>query len=114
MSLKAQIQIGELRDRVGIKQPTPTQTASGSIENSWATLATVWAKVEETSGQEAERGDRETAFTKTVFTVRHDSNTSQIKKTWKLEFKSNLYEVTAILRVGNIDRFLKIETLLKE
>jgi len=113
-ALKHQISIGELRDRVNIKKPTDSQTSSGSIEKTWATLATVWAKVEEKSGQEAQEAERETAFTKTVFTVRYDSNTSQVKKTWEIEFNSNLYEVTTVLRIGNINRFLQIETLLKE
>jgi SPP1 family predicted phage head-tail adaptor len=37
---------GELRHRITIKRNTPTRSAIGTPVDSWATVGTVWAKIE--------------------------------------------------------------------
>lgn len=49
------IDAGELTERVVIETPTKTQNDVGEATLTWATFATVWAKVQSLSGREAER-----------------------------------------------------------
>lgn len=46
---------GELTERITIESPTTGQNELGETTLTWATYATVWAKVEPLSGREAER-----------------------------------------------------------
>lgn len=43
---------GELRERITLQRNTPTRDGFGAEVPSWATVATVWAKVVATSGNE--------------------------------------------------------------
>ena len=43
---------GELRDRVTIERKTVTQAANGEPVTTWATIAELWAKVQQLTGRE--------------------------------------------------------------
>lgn len=49
------ISAGELTERVTVQSATETRNTVGEATLTWATFATVWAKVESLAGREAER-----------------------------------------------------------
>lgn len=62
-------QIGQLRTRIRIEQPTRTVDAQGGRSTTWATLATLWALVEPLSGREALMAAQVTAVLSTGITI---------------------------------------------
>lgn len=64
------IDAGELTERITIEQPTTSQNDVGETTLSWATFATVWAKVQSLSGREAERYAEVVGFSGHKVTIR--------------------------------------------
>lgn len=61
---------GDLRERVQIQRATITRDAFGEERPSWATVATVWAKVVERGGREPVLADRPVMLVAYEVTIR--------------------------------------------
>jgi len=68
--------IGKMRERVLIQNKTITQSNSGFQSENWSNIATIWAKVDYSSGFEEEEADRVVGQQKIKFTVRFNANIS--------------------------------------
>lgn len=69
--MSQKVKIGELRERVQIQRVTNTRDSMGAIIETWATLATVWAKVEPKSAGEQWRREQIQASADWTVTVRY-------------------------------------------
>lgn len=65
------IRAGALRHRIIIEQGTPSQNDFGEETLAWSTLATVWAKKEDLSGNELFHAQQVNAEVTTQFQIRH-------------------------------------------
>lgn len=72
---------GKLRELIVIRTPTASQSASGEVTNSWATLASVWA-------------DIEPATTRDLLAAQHVAPSAALKVTIR-----NRTDVTSKMRV---------------
>lgn len=87
--------IGALRERITIEQVTETQSSSGHPSQSWATLATVWAKVEYkiTGTDEDVIAGKKTAVNTTIFTIRKEN---AINEKMRISYDGSYYDIEAI------------------
>jgi SPP1 family predicted phage head-tail adaptor len=74
-NLERILPIASLDELVTIEQASETRNAYGEVVKTWATLATVWAKVEDTTGvggnKEAFSSEKPTAFSRLKITIRY-------------------------------------------
>jgi len=63
--------IGKLRHRLRIDYPVDTDDGSGGTTRTWATLATVWARIEPLGASERVEADRIEAVIRHRVTLRH-------------------------------------------
>lgn len=61
---------GDLRERIEIQTATVTRDAYGEEQPAWATVATVWAKVQERGGREPILADRPVMVISYEITIR--------------------------------------------
>lgn len=61
---------GDLRHRVTLQANTRTRSASGVITDSWSDVATVWAKIENTTAREMFAGAAVNAEASHTITIR--------------------------------------------
>lgn len=85
--------IGKMRERVLIQNKTITRSDSGFQTESWTNIATVWAKVDYTSGFEEEEADRIIGQQKIKFTVRFNSN---ISINSRFVYRSQYYQIESV------------------
>jgi SPP1 family predicted phage head-tail adaptor len=64
------VKAGELRERIEIQTATITRNAFNEEEPTWATVATVWAKVVERGGREPVLADRPVMMISYEITIR--------------------------------------------
>lgn len=70
--------IGALQHRIVLEEQVRVADGGGGATESWAPLATVWASLNQRSGQEREAADRLAARTVTAITIRYrDGVTAQ-------------------------------------
>lgn len=84
---------GELRDRVTIQTNTTAADGKGVYVNAWATLATVWAKVEAASGSQEGQDIASGTVTYTV-TIRYLSTVSRENR---IQWGSRYLEILSAL-----------------
>jgi len=68
---------GIYRHRVQIQSPAKTQDEYGEEVDSWAVVATVWARVEQIGGKEFFDAQRENSRITARITIRHRSGINQ-------------------------------------
>ncbi len=95
---------GELRHRIVIQQNTPTRDAFNAEVESWASWATVWAKIETVSGSEYIEQQAAGATVTHQVTVRHRAG---IVPTMRVVFESRTFEITAVLE-DNLNRATRL------
>lgn len=67
------LQAGKLNQRIALQASTPTTSATGQRIDSWATVATVWADVQQIGGREQLRAGRELAQGEYSIRIRYRS-----------------------------------------
>lgn len=85
--------IGKMRERVLIQNKAITQSDSGFQAETWSNVATVWAKVDYTSGFEEEEADRVVGQQKIKFTIRYNAN---ITISSRFVYRSEYYQIESI------------------
>ena len=103
------MEIGRLRERVTIEQPTLAQDSTGQALESWAAVRTVWAKITFVAGRETEQDAAlRTEITHRV--VARAPAASDVTPAWRLRWGERLLYVR---HVGQAER-RDILTLLCE
>lgn len=90
-------QIGKFDQRVTLQRATDSTDSQGSVSKAWATLATVWASVENMTGQEATEGNERTASKGYRFTVRHQSALATLSAGDRLQWRAENFDLTAAI-----------------
>ena len=105
-------EIGNLDRRVTIQTATPTVNDYHGETLSWATTATVWAKVDWQTGHETSEGvERKTAVSSVVFTIRY--LVAAKSKKVRVGYDSLLFDVVTVKELSR-KRFLELHTKLFE
>lgn len=94
---------GQLRHRVTLETETKTQSSSGALTSTWATLDKVWAQIEPMSSRElmeaSQRGTNETH--KVTLRYRDDLTTKE-----RVKFGTRVLNIGSLVNVGERNRTL--------
>lgn len=109
-ALNTKIRIGDLDRQITLRALTTSRDTFGEEIQTWSDLATVWAKVDYSTGFERFEGEQETAFTGVVFYIRHRTDLNQ---KLRIVYENEEYDIKGI---HEVDRrfFLKIIAELRE
>lgn len=104
--LQSKEQIGKFDRQVTFQyKDTERNRANEPAEIGWIDYAVgVWARVDEKSGSEEYRGDKETAWTIADFFIRYRAG---IKEGMRILFNSRIYGITAIIFLDR-KRYIRI------
>lgn len=88
----------QLDRRIQLQAPTLTQDPSyGSSQTSWATTATVWARLLERQVAEAVETDTRVMTRSITLRIRHRTD---VLSTWRVALGSRTLQITGVLEVG--------------
>jgi len=85
--------LGEFRNRVALQTLGGSIDAGGGTSTTWSTEATVWSKVENTTGSEGLFGDQVRATGTFKFTIRYYSS---LTTKYRLLHRTKLFDITNI------------------
>lgn len=91
---------GELRQRVTLQSPTTTQDEFGSPVVTWGDVATVWARVTTTAGDETIGQGRASASLTHEVTMR---SRADVKPTWRAMWGTRVLEIGSVV-ADNVGR----------
>ncbi len=89
--------------RIRLESYTETQSATGAVTKTWATLATVWASVRRTDASESTAGDQWLGTKNTEFRIRHRTDVSDKVR---IVYESNNYDITSVIELGRREGLL--------
>ena len=99
-----------MNKRIEIQRTTQTTTAIGEITDSWATLVTVWARIEPLTGRELFYAQQITAGADTKIYIRHYAGLTAKDR---IKFGTRIYSIIAppknINEKGSYDELLCVE-----
>lgn len=95
--------IGKLRHRLRIDYPVDTDDGSGGTTRTWATLATVWARIEPLSASERVEADRIEAAVRHRVTLRHRGD---LTHAMRFVSGTRILKIDGIRDSGERDSFL--------
>jgi SPP1 family predicted phage head-tail adaptor len=103
---------GKLDRRIALQSATVTNDANYNEEDlTWATYATVWARMEFHKSDEGEGQSREYAEMGLYFTIRHRTD---VTAEHRIVYESNNYEIIGRPREIGRRQFLKMQARLVE
>jgi len=88
------MQAGRLRHRLAIRQPTISRNEVGEEIITWATLATVWGRIEALRGEEQLAAKQPTAEIVARATLRYRADVST---DMRIQYDSSEYDIDAVL-----------------
>lgn len=88
------MQAGRLRHRLAIRQPTVSRNEVGEEITTWATLATVWGRIEALRGEEQLQAKQLTAEIVARATLRYRADVST---DMRIQYDSSEYDIDAVL-----------------
>jgi SPP1 family predicted phage head-tail adaptor len=97
--------IGNMRERIVFQQQSRTVDSMGGAAVTWSTVTTVWASVDETSGNETFPTLQIKPKTTVTFMIRY---LSTITQAMRISWNSNFYNIQSIINEGNRDKYQKI------
>lgn len=106
------LSIGQLDRRIDILSPTYTQNKYGEETKTYATLYTLWAKVDWDSSNRKEESQEQTNRTDVIFYVRNLG--IGIKTVYRVKFESETYIIHGIKQIDGREQFLELETRIKD
>lgn len=106
--LQHKYHVGRLDRRIVIQESTETKDVYGQPVKTWATLATVWAQVDDKSGGETYQAEQLTAYRKTVFVIRFRSG---IEERMRILYNNRYYDILS-KQAPDRNRFLVLEAEL--
>lgn len=104
----SKIKIGELRHRITIEVNTRTPDGQGGYTQSWATHATVWAKIKQLSQSErmiAQKMDNPATHR---FTCRYVAG---VKGDMRITYQSREFNIARINNLDENNAFLEIDAV---
>jgi SPP1 family predicted phage head-tail adaptor len=101
---EVRMRAGKLRQRIILQSPTTTQNEFGDEIITYATAATVWAKVETTTGDEDVTAQRAEAWLQHTVTIR---NYPGVLPTWRVVWGERTMEIAAIIP-DNVGREMQL------
>ena len=96
--------IADFRHRVTLEERVSVADGGGGATESWNEVATLWAAINQKSGQEREGADRSSPLTRTEITIRYRDGVST-----DMRFRqgSKTFNIRAVLDVDGRQRWLK-------
>lgn len=88
---------GELDRRIVIETPTDTQDSAGGPTQTWATFATVWAKVIPLRGQEYFAANQNNTQVDSTFRIRWLSG---VTATMRISYDGEYWDIQHIAEIG--------------
>jgi SPP1 family predicted phage head-tail adaptor len=107
----ASISAGELDRKIDLQNFTTTTNDYNEEVPTWATYASVWAKMEFHTSTEGEASARQYAEMGLYFTIRYRAD---LEPDHQLIFEGNTYRIIGRPREIDRRRFLKIQAILVE
>ena len=111
------LSIGQLDRRIEIFKPTYAKDAYGQSIKTYASLLSCWAHIDWKSSDRKEESQENVQGTYVVFYIRKigwDSSVIIEMGTYRIEYDSNTYIIHGIKEIDGRDKFLEIETKLKD
>lgn len=96
---------GELRHAIIIETVTETQTASGSLSESWAPYATVWADMQPMRSTETFQADQDYAQRDTKFIIRYQSG---ITHKMRINYSGRIFDIKTLINLKERNRTIEI------
>ena len=106
------LSIGQLDRRILILEPTLTIDEYGEKTKAWSTVYTVWAKVDWKTSDRKEESQEQVQATDVVFYVRNLGIT--VEADYAVSFDSETYIIHGIKQIDGRERFLELETKIKD
>ena len=106
------LSIGQLDRRIEITEPAYSRNKYGEETKTYATLYTLWAKVDWDSSNRKEESQEQTNRTDVIFYVRNLG--VDIKTTYRVDFDSETYIIHGIKQIDGREEFLELETIIKD
>lgn len=97
--------IGSLRERVTVQRKSATRDAIGGIIETWATLATLWAKVEPKSAGEQYRRQQIQAAADWTVTIRYRTDVAPADR---LRWRGHEFEIVGLINTDMRRQFLEL------
>lgn len=91
---------GLLDRRITIQQKTITQSDSGEEQESWSTLAEVWAQKIENRGQERFAAQQYVGHSVRTFRFRYSSTVAAITTEHRLVYEAVNYNISDVREIG--------------
>ena len=111
------LSIGQLDRRIELQTPVYTQDRFGEEVITYQTLSSLWAHVDWKSSRRKEESQEQVQGTDVVFYIRQVGFASSIvikMGTYRIEYDSNTYIIHGVKQIDGRDKFLEIETKLKD
>jgi len=101
--------IGNLRKRIQIQAPTKARTETGSISETFSTVATVWGEIKVPNGKERVVADQLQAEISHKITIRYRTD---VKEWWQLKYGGRFFRIKYIINPKEWNR--KLQCFCKE
>ncbi len=100
------ITTGMLNRKIELQQLVKTPTATGGFTQSWVSVATLWAKIKNTSGSELLHADQLGATSFSDFTIRYRANINELMK---IVYRGIDYQIRHINNIEEADLWLIVK-----
>ena len=111
------LSIGQLDRRIEIFKPTYAKDSYGQSIKTYATLLSCWAHIDWKASNRKEESQEQVQGTAIIFYIRNlgfDSSVLIEMGTYRIEYDSNTYIIHGVKEIDGRDKFLEIETKLKD
>ena len=102
---------GDLDQRIVIQGLSEAADDFGQRVQTFSTLATVWAKIEERKGKEGELGNQLVATRLVDFVIRYKSG---LDERMRISYGGDIYLIQSIIKEDARKSFMRITTQLKD
>ena len=111
-NIGARLQIGQLDERITLRQYADATNDYAEPVTTWSDLATVWTRVEYLNKGNAENVEsgQPTVFQTVAFTIRHRTD---VDEKMRVMYGSDEHDILSISTIGR-KQFLKIETQVRK
>ncbi len=106
------LKIGDLDRRIIIERPTPVINKYGERTFTWATLYTVWAKIDWKRSNRKEESQELVQTTDLTFFIRNIG--VEIVGDYRVNYDSKYYYIHGVKEVDGRKEFIELETKLKD
>ena len=106
------LSIGQLDRRIVVQSPTYTSNSYGEETKVYATAYTLWAHTDWKASKRKEESQEQVQGTDVIFYVRNLG--VDILGTYRIEYDSKTYIIHGIKEIDGREKFLEIETKLKD